>query len=101
MAIAERREQAESGGDVRLQVQEAEPDQHHHHRHRGQGGRDDHASERVVDLLPTHVVLLWVVAVAALWAATGMTVSVRIPCAPRISTPSMSAVADGPVMSTA
>ena len=34
-------------------------------------------------------------------AASGITVSDRMPCAPRISTPSMSAVAEGPVISTA
>ena len=34
-------------------------------------------------------------------ADTGITVIVRIPCAPWIRMPSMSAVADGPVMNTA
>jgi hypothetical protein len=34
-------------------------------------------------------------------AETGMIVRLRMPCAPWISTPSMSAVADGPVISTA
>lgn len=46
-----------------------------------------------VHLLPDHDVLLL--------AGEGMTVSERTPCAPRTSTPSMSAVAEGPVISTA
>ena len=64
-------------------------------------GRDDHVAERVVGLLPDHAVLSSLTLVPAPGAASGMTVSVRMPCAPAISTPSMSAVADGPVISTA
>ena len=97
----QRREQAEPGRDVRFQVQEAEADQHDDHRQRCQQRRDDHVAERVVALLPDHAVLLSLTLVPAPGAASGITVSVRMPCAPRISTPSMSAVADGPVISTA
>ena len=38
-----------AGGD---EVQEPEPYQHHHHRCCGQHRGEDHAAERVVDLLP-------------------------------------------------
>jgi hypothetical protein len=37
----QRREQAEAGGDVRLQVQDAEADEHDDHRQRRQCRRDD------------------------------------------------------------
>jgi hypothetical protein len=84
-----------------LQMQEAEADQHHDDRQRRQCSRDDHAAERVVVLLPDHGVLLLLTVAPAPGDGSAITVSVRIPCAPRIRTPSMSAVADGPVMSTA
>ena len=102
MAIASAASRPSAGREVRLQVQEAEADQHHHHRDCCEVGRDDHAPERVVDLLPDHGVLPSLkLSVVEGSAGTGMTVSVRMPCAPRTSTPSMSAVAEGPVISTA